>query len=127
MQINPPLTFGNYFLTPRDPRKRKLEGLVGSGNTSMAFEFGPNPTVRPEVISFGENTPGTGNRQIAGKNERGQINFMALMCSRPKLRKKTSSEQTLSVGSFQKSRIAIPGKGDNEPLKNDNSVSNNRV
>ena len=49
------------------------------------------------------------------------------MCSRSKLQKNTSSQQTLSVGSFRKSGIANPEKGDNEPLKNDNSVSINRV
>ena len=44
-------------LTPGDRRNRKLGGLVGTGKTSMAFEFRPNPTVRPEVISTGEKYP----------------------------------------------------------------------
>ena len=95
------LTSGSYFLTSGDPRKRKRGGLVDSGKTSMAFEFGPNPTVRTEVISTGENTPGTGKRQNAENDERGHIDFMALMCSRPKPRKTSSGEQTLSVGSFR--------------------------
>ena len=47
----------SYFLTHGDPKKRKLGGLLGSFKTSMAFEFGPNPTVRPEVISTGEKYP----------------------------------------------------------------------
>ena len=50
----PLLSTGSYFLTPGDPRNRKFGGLVGTGKTSMAFEFGPNPMVRPEVISTGE-------------------------------------------------------------------------
>ena len=53
----PPLTTGSYFLTPDDRRKRKLGGLVGTGKTSMVFEFRPYPTVRPEVISTGEKYP----------------------------------------------------------------------
>ena len=53
----PPLTSGSYFLTPGDPRKRKLGVLIGSGKTSIAFEFGPNLTVRPKVISTGEKYP----------------------------------------------------------------------
>ena len=59
----------------------------------MAFEFVPSPTVRPEVIGTGENNPGTGNRQFADKKKRGHIDFMALMCSRPKPRKKTSTRK----------------------------------
>ena len=52
----PPMTYGNYFLNPGDPRKRKLGGLVGSGETTMVFQFGPNPMVRPEVSSTGKKT-----------------------------------------------------------------------
>ena len=63
----PPLTFGSYFLTPRDPWKQKIGELVGSGNTSMAFEFGPNPTVRPEVIITGEKHPWDRKQEIRGK------------------------------------------------------------
>ena len=66
-----PIVFRKRFLDPGDPRKWKLGGLVGSGKTSMAFDFGPNTTVRPNVFSTGKNTPETGNRQFAENNERG--------------------------------------------------------
>ena len=83
----PPLTSGSYFLTRGDPRKRELGGLVGIGKISMAFEFGPIRRSDRKLLALGKNTRGTGNRQFAGKNERGHTDFMALMCSRPKPRK----------------------------------------
>ena len=57
VKIYPLLTSESYFLTLGDPRKRKHGGLVDSDRASMAFEFGPNPMVRQEVISTGEKYP----------------------------------------------------------------------